>query len=377
MKLLGIGQSADGRVSARPDANGEGMKLAIDRSMKVAGVRREQVAIVSGHGTGTAVNDRLERDQIGNWFGDCSPLLATKGIHGHSGGGASIQELVALKGVLEGSLDPAEACWAPDVGLRPLPSHRGARYGAKLAMAMGGINTCLIVGTGETASTHRKCNPPTHRFATIGRASFSGGQWVTPEGSVDGDGPLAVLMKSRRWRRLDLWSRLVAGTIALLLDCIRGSSARSDEIGIALATQFGPMLSWQAAATARLRGLKQEPEELARLSSFAPASEAASIFSLRGPVSCYIGRSHALENAFDAAAMTIQIGMAPAMLVVMADDYTGPLAQDTSFYKCSGIDIHEPQFRGLHESVDSPHTIPTVRGILLASAGLAAPDSQL
>src|SRR5207249_10069575 len=63
-RLLGHASASDGPHIAPPDANGRGLELAARTAPDEAGLTPAAVAVVSAHGTGPLVNDRIQPDVL-------------------------------------------------------------------------------------------------------------------------------------------------------------------------------------------------------------------------------------------------------------------------------------------------------------------------
>jgi 3-oxoacyl-[acyl-carrier-protein] synthase-1 len=101
IKLLGTATSNDANHISGPSRNGEGLFLAVQGAMKMAGVAPEDLDYISAHGTATNYNDEMESIA----FGRCSlsnvPLNSYKGYFGHTLGAAGIIESVLAIKCLE------------------------------------------------------------------------------------------------------------------------------------------------------------------------------------------------------------------------------------------------------------------------------------
>ena len=93
-EIIGYGSSNDGDDMFRP--NGMGLKRAMLQSMGSAsqnGMKR--IDYINGHGTGTALGDKVEVQAIRGVFGSSAPTLSSsKGLAGHGLGSTGAQEAV-------------------------------------------------------------------------------------------------------------------------------------------------------------------------------------------------------------------------------------------------------------------------------------------
>src|SRR5262249_4899975 len=89
-ELAGYGLTCDASHMTAPQGGGAARAMTI--AMRDAGVRPEQVDYISAHGTGTAVNDRVETQAVKQAFGDAAarvPMSSIKSMLGHTMGAAS------------------------------------------------------------------------------------------------------------------------------------------------------------------------------------------------------------------------------------------------------------------------------------------------
>jgi 3-oxoacyl-[acyl-carrier-protein] synthase II len=92
-ELAGYGLTCDAHHMTAPQ--GGGASRAMKQAMADAGVHPEEVGYISAHGTGTAVNDRVETQAVKQTFGDAAyrvPMSSIKSMLGHTMGAASAIE---------------------------------------------------------------------------------------------------------------------------------------------------------------------------------------------------------------------------------------------------------------------------------------------
>jgi nodulation protein E len=132
---------------------GDGAILAMKDAYAQAGLHRETPVLVSAHGTGTAMNDRVEAAALQSFYGDTIGnirIIATKSAHGHLIGATGALEFVlGLKALAEkmappilnyDSVDPE--CRLPLVIERPEPLTTDVLVSN--TFAFGGLNGVLI-----------------------------------------------------------------------------------------------------------------------------------------------------------------------------------------------------------------------------------------
>ncbi|MEW6340656.1 MAG: beta-ketoacyl synthase N-terminal-like domain-containing protein [Pseudomonadota bacterium] len=149
--LRGAGSSNDAAGLTAPDKDGNGIRLAIERSLKDAGLRHADIGVVNAHGSGTLTNDRIESAAYLTLFGASQPtIFATKGSFGHTLGATGALEAIALILALQEQVtppiyeleEPIEGFTLPMPVARPRSIH--AVYGLSLTIGFGGFNTSLV-----------------------------------------------------------------------------------------------------------------------------------------------------------------------------------------------------------------------------------------
>lgn len=149
--LRGAGSSNDAAGLTAPDRDGNGIRLAVNRSLAAAGLRPDDIGVINAHGSGTPTNDRIESAAYGRLFGaSCPTVFATKGAFGHTLGATGALEAIALILALQRrSVPPIYALGTPihDFDLpMPIaaPASIDARYGLSVTIGFGGFNTSLV-----------------------------------------------------------------------------------------------------------------------------------------------------------------------------------------------------------------------------------------
>jgi len=97
-ELIGYGCSSDAFNIVQPEPEGAGVKLALRRTFKDAGITPADVQYVNAHATSTPQGDLAESKAIREVWGEYADTLAvssTKGAHGHALGAAGAIEGVA------------------------------------------------------------------------------------------------------------------------------------------------------------------------------------------------------------------------------------------------------------------------------------------
>ncbi|WP_395540152.1 beta-ketoacyl-[acyl-carrier-protein] synthase family protein [Neotabrizicola sp. sgz301269] len=151
-EIVGFGMTADAGDIVVP--SGEGAVAAMRQAMAEARLAPDDICYINAHGTGTAVNDRVEVAAIKEVFGPKAQGLmvsSTKAAHGHAIGATGAIELLAcLMALRDGIVAPTLGLTTPDpdCDLDHVPNEaRRAPVGAALsnAFAFGGLNAVLAL----------------------------------------------------------------------------------------------------------------------------------------------------------------------------------------------------------------------------------------
>ena len=107
-EVSGWGLSNDANHITGPSRDGEGLRLAIDKALKKAGVTPEEVGCIAAHGTGTIYNDSMELKAFNTVFRKrVTPLYSIKGGTGHTLGSAGLIEMMVAIRTLKEKVVPA------------------------------------------------------------------------------------------------------------------------------------------------------------------------------------------------------------------------------------------------------------------------------
>lgn len=150
-ELLGAGGSSDSFHLTQPD--GVGAITAIRAAYAEAGFGPDVPALISAHGTGTPINDKIEAAairEVAGEFLDRHTVIATKSAHGHLlGAGGAIEFLIGVLALREGRAPPVLNYLGPDPDCDvPLvlgePGAIDAEVLVSNTFAFGGLNSVLI-----------------------------------------------------------------------------------------------------------------------------------------------------------------------------------------------------------------------------------------
>jgi 3-oxoacyl-[acyl-carrier-protein] synthase II len=149
--VKGWGTSSDATHVTAPDRHGQGLRRAIDYSLKRASVPASLISSINAHGTATVYNDAMEIVAFGAIFAEAiPPLYSIKGAIGHTLGPCGLIEMIVTLISLQKKLIPStaglrcpEARVASSMSTRAVTLHEG--YALSVNSGFGGSNTALIL----------------------------------------------------------------------------------------------------------------------------------------------------------------------------------------------------------------------------------------
>ncbi len=153
-ELLGYGITCDAYHLTAPKEDGSYTAKAIQKALKMAGVRPEEIDYVNAHGTSTPINDPTETRAIRLAFGphaDKLKVSSTKSMTGHMIGAAGAIELMACVSAIRDQFVPPTINLEnpdPQCDLDFVPN-KGQEHPVEIAIStslgFGGHNGCLVV----------------------------------------------------------------------------------------------------------------------------------------------------------------------------------------------------------------------------------------
>ncbi|MBN2418848.1 MAG: beta-ketoacyl-[acyl-carrier-protein] synthase family protein, partial [Deltaproteobacteria bacterium] len=152
--LLGWAVTNDATHITRPDQDGYGLSLAIEKSLAMAGLSVASISAVCAHGTGTLYNDSMEIASYKKVFGKRNiPVFSVKGAIGHTLGAAGgIETAVSLKCLSENIIPPTTGFTEPEKGAEGLVSSDAVNaeisYILSTNSGFNGVNSTVILGKG-------------------------------------------------------------------------------------------------------------------------------------------------------------------------------------------------------------------------------------
>ena len=146
--LAGFGNACDAFHQTASSENGEGAFLAMQKALRMAGLRPEDIDYVNAHGTGTPNNDASESAALRRVFVDrMPPVSSTKAFTGHTTSASGTIEAVFCLLALQHGFIPANLNWQEPDPACIVPSAGGAarlRYIMCNAFGFGGNDSSLL-----------------------------------------------------------------------------------------------------------------------------------------------------------------------------------------------------------------------------------------
>ncbi|MFN0157454.1 MAG: beta-ketoacyl-ACP synthase II [Bacteroidota bacterium] len=154
VEIVGIGFTADAHHITAPPVGGEGAVRSMQRSLRDAGIRPDQVDYVNVHGTSTPLGDISETLAIKTAFGEHAKKMnisSTKSMTGHLLGAAGgIEAIAAIMACVTDTIPPTINYEFPDpqCDLNYTPNtaqHRIVNYALSNTFGFGGHNATILV----------------------------------------------------------------------------------------------------------------------------------------------------------------------------------------------------------------------------------------
>lgn len=117
-EFIGYGTSVDANHMAAPLEDGSGAALAMQKAIKRAAIKVEDIDYINAHGTGTYLNDKTETKVIKDVLGEHAyntAVTSSKSMTGHLFAAAgAIEALVCVKTITDGIIPPTINYETPD-----------------------------------------------------------------------------------------------------------------------------------------------------------------------------------------------------------------------------------------------------------------------
>jgi 3-oxoacyl-[acyl-carrier-protein] synthase II len=152
-ELVGYGMTGDAFHITMPDQTGSGAVRVMQKTIKDAGVKPEEVDYINAHGTSTPYNDKFETMAIKKTFGEHANKLAissTKSMTGHLLGAAGgVEGVFSVLSIYHGKVLPTINYETPDpdcdLDYTPNQAHDAKiRYALSNSFGFGGTNAALL-----------------------------------------------------------------------------------------------------------------------------------------------------------------------------------------------------------------------------------------
>jgi 3-oxoacyl-[acyl-carrier-protein] synthase II len=153
-RLSGTGSANDAAGPTAPDPSGDTVVQAVSAALAAAGRGTGEVGVLNAHGSGTPVNDEVERRGFARTFtnGAAPVVFATKGAFGHTLGATGALEAVAVLLALRDKQVPPVPGLSTVMPGFPLPLPTGPAplpftgdVGLSVTLGFGGFTTCLAL----------------------------------------------------------------------------------------------------------------------------------------------------------------------------------------------------------------------------------------
>lgn len=150
-RLGGYGNACDAYHQTATSDNGQGAFLAMQKALRMAGLRPEDIDYVNAHGTGTPDNDAAESQALKRIFtGGLPPISSTKGMTGHTTSASGAIESVISLLALRHSFIPANYGYTTpmDGGITPVAhvaKGRELHHVLSNSFGFGGNDTSIIL----------------------------------------------------------------------------------------------------------------------------------------------------------------------------------------------------------------------------------------
>jgi 3-oxoacyl-[acyl-carrier-protein] synthase II len=155
-EIIGGGMSADAYHITAPHPEGLGATLVMNRALKDAGIRPDEVDYINTHGTSTPLGDTAELKAIVSVFGDHAYKLnisSTKSMTGHLLGAAgAIEAMATILAVKNDAVPPTINHVNPDPDVDPRLNltlnkmqKRTVRVAISNTFGFGGHNAAVVV----------------------------------------------------------------------------------------------------------------------------------------------------------------------------------------------------------------------------------------
>lgn len=150
-EIVGYGSNCDAYNMVSPDYEGLTCSKAMNRALKDANIKENDISYINAHGTSTTLNDKTESKAINEVFKSKPYVSSTKSMTGHLLSASGALEAIITAKALETSIMPPMINYKefdPECDLNFVTNKSKANPTMKYAMSnsfgFGGHNVCLI-----------------------------------------------------------------------------------------------------------------------------------------------------------------------------------------------------------------------------------------
>src|SRR5207249_6210921 len=152
-EVVGYGMTGDAFHITMPDATGSGAVRVMEKALKDAKVKPEEVGYINAHGTSTPYNDKFESMAIKKTFGESAykiPISSTKSMTGQLLGAAGgVEAVFSVLSIYRSLLLPTINYETPDseCDLDYIPNQAReatVKYALSNSFGFGGTNAALL-----------------------------------------------------------------------------------------------------------------------------------------------------------------------------------------------------------------------------------------
>jgi 3-oxoacyl-[acyl-carrier-protein] synthase-1 len=147
--VKGGASSNDANHISGPSRTGDGLLIAIEKSLKESGLTADQINFISGHGTATLFNDEMEALAITDAHLENVPMNSLKSYFGHTLGAAGIIESVITlesmrNNTLIGTYNFSNSGTTKPVNIINKTLEKNINNSLKTAAGFGGCNAAIV-----------------------------------------------------------------------------------------------------------------------------------------------------------------------------------------------------------------------------------------
>jgi 3-oxoacyl-[acyl-carrier-protein] synthase II len=163
-EILGYGHTSDAYHVTAPLETGEGAAKAVERALRDAGLKPEDLDYINAHGTSTPLNDKSETLALKRALGEAAyeiPVSSTKSVTGHMMGAAgAVEAIFSIMAMRDNFIPPTVNLdhQDPECDLNYTPNV-GVAHQIDIAMSnsfgFGGHNAVIIMGKYSANGNHR------------------------------------------------------------------------------------------------------------------------------------------------------------------------------------------------------------------------------